>query len=490
MVDKFYKKLYENLNSKNTFYTYYGKNYYYNDLKNYFYKFCNLISFLEHKNNKICVLSEKSFDLYATSLSIILSNNTWVPIPSNSPENRIFEIVNSVKPDLFIIQSLNTLKSLKIKNFLKKRGINTVTFEEINNSQKISNFKPDKFYENNVAMIFFTSGSTGKPKGVKITHKAYIHSLLEQIKNLFGKQKKLIFGDYHDISFVISLNILFPCFYMNGTISPAIEIKDILFPVNHAIDNKINTIITVPTLINKIKNYYKKIPKNFNLKNLILCGEPFFVETLNYLVKKNIATNLYNCYGSTELSPWVFFHKINQKKITFYNKFHLVPVGYPFKKVKIKVMNDILYIGGPTLSIGYIDEDQDKDSFKIISGHRYYRTNDVIEKKFKFFFVKGRSDNVIKIQGHRVELLEIENILRSMKKLTNCYVFIKEISNYDRIICAAIETSNVKISRVETYLKKNLPNYMLPKNMKTFKKFPINRSNKVDKYKIKSSFDD
>ena len=26
MVDKFYKKLYENLNSKNTLYTYYGKN--------------------------------------------------------------------------------------------------------------------------------------------------------------------------------------------------------------------------------------------------------------------------------------------------------------------------------------------------------------------------------------------------------------------------------------------------------------------------------
>ena len=121
MVKKFYNKLYENLNSKNVFYTYYGKNFLYTDLKDFFYKFCNLTSFLKKKNNKICVLSEKSFELYATSLSIILSNNTWIPIPTSSPENRIFEIINLVKPDLFIIQSFNTLKSLKIKNFLKKK---------------------------------------------------------------------------------------------------------------------------------------------------------------------------------------------------------------------------------------------------------------------------------------------------------------------------------------------------------------------------------
>ena len=489
MITKFYKKLYENLNSKNVFYTYYGKNFLYTDLKDFFYRFCNLTSFLKKKNNKICVLSEKSFELYATSLSIILSNNTWIPIPTSSPENRIFEIINLVKPDLFIIQSFNTLKSLKIKNFLKKNGINTVTFEEINNSKKITNFKPEKFEDNNISMIFFTSGSTGKPKGVKITHKAYIHSLLEQARNLFKNQKKLVFGDYHDISFVISLNILFPCFYMGGTISPAIEIKDVLFPVNHAIDNKINTLITVPTLINKIRNYYKKIPKNFNLRNLILCGEPFFVETLKYLIKRKIASNLYNCYGSTELSPWVFSHKINQKRKNFYDNLYLVPVGHPFKDIKIKIMNDILFIGGPTLSPGYLDTEQDKDSFKILSGKRYYKTNDIVEKKNSLFFIKGRNDNIIKIQGHRVELLEIENILRSLKGITNCFVFVKEISDYDKIICASVETSKLKTNKIESHLKKYIPNYMLPKNIKIFKRFPTNKSNKVDKYKIKTTFD-
>tara|TARA_B100001250_G_C19786822_1_gene784581 strand:+ start:599 stop:2071 length:1473 start_codon:yes stop_codon:yes gene_type:complete len=488
MVSKFYKKLFQNLNSTNIFYSYYGKIYFYSDLKKFFYKFCNVISFLQKKNSRICVLSEKSFELYAVSLSIILTNNTWIPISNSSPENRIYNIIDRVKPDLFIIQSLNTLKTLKIKNYLKKKGVNLITFNEINLSKEISNYKPRKFEKKDVSMIFFTSGSTGNPKGVKITHGSYIFSLMQQIKNLYTDKEKLIFGDYHDISFVISLNILLPCFYLKSTISPAIEVKDFLFPVNHAVDNKINTLVTVPTLINKIRNYYKKISKKFYLKNLILCGEPFFVETLDYLVKGNISKNIFNCYGSTELSPWVFFHKINQKKIDFYKKYHLVPVGKPFKNIKIKILNEILYIGGPTLSSGYLEDNQNNEIFKNFNKERYYKTNDIVEKKLNLFFIKGRNDNVIKMQGHRVELLEIENILRSIKKLRNCFVFVKELSSYDKIICAAVESSNIKINKIENHLKKYLPNYMTPKNIRILKKFPLNRSNKVDKIKIKSLF--
>ena len=105
---------------------------------------------------------------------------------------------------------------------------------------------------------FFTSGSTGQPKGVKISHESYIFSLLSHVKKIYRKEKNLIFGDYHDISFVISLVILFHAFTLKLTISPGIMVKDILFPLEHIKKNKINTLVTVPTTITKIKNYYKK----------------------------------------------------------------------------------------------------------------------------------------------------------------------------------------------------------------------------------------
>ena len=126
-------------------------------------------------------------------------------------------------------------------------------------------------------MIFYIR-SSGKSKGVKISQFSYIYSLLEQVDRLYKYKKKLVFGDYHDISFVISLNILFPCLYLKGTISPGIEIKDILFPIEHIKKNKVNCLITVPTNINRIRNYYKKI-KNFSKLEILFYVVNHFILT-------------------------------------------------------------------------------------------------------------------------------------------------------------------------------------------------------------------
>ena len=335
MVIKFYQKLKNNLNSNNLFYSYYGEKYYYKDIKKFALKFSNVIRDLPNKRNKICVISDKCFDLYATSLSIILTNNIWVPISASSPDGRVFEMIEKLDPDLLIVQNISTLKMLRIKSFLKKKNIKTISFAEIKETKPLLKIPESKINHNDVSMIFFTSGSTGNPKGVKITHKSYISSLVQQTKNLYQKQKNLTFGDYHDISFVISLNILLPCFYLKSVISPAIDMKDILFPVDHAVKNQVNTLITVPTTMNRIKNYYKKINNKFKLKILILCGEPFYCDIMKYLIKKNFSKKIFNCYGSTELSPWVFYYELNKIDFKNINKSNVVPIGSKFKGVII-----------------------------------------------------------------------------------------------------------------------------------------------------------
>lgn len=488
MVQNFYNRLNNNLNSKNIFYKDDREIYHYRNLKEFFYKFVNLVQFLPKKRNKICILSDKCFELYATSLSILISNNTWVPLSKSFPENRIFDVINSVKPDLFIINKLNTIKNLKIKNFLRKNKIPLITFEEINHSKKINKIPNYKYYNKDVSMIFFTSGSTGIPKGVEILNEGYIYSLKEQITNLYKNKKDLVFGDYHDISFVISLNILLPCFYLKGIIVPGINTKDILFPIDHIIKNKVNTLVTVPTTINRIRNYYKNISQKFYLENLILCGEPFYFDLYNYLSKKKISKNIFNCYGSTELSPWVFYHKLHGKNFKIYKKMNLVPIGKKFKEVKTKIIDDILLVGGKTLSRSYLNIKENKNVFIKISGSRYYKTNDIVEIINDNYFVKGRSDSIVKISGQRVELFEIDSVLRKLKLIKNCLVFIKKLNDYEQFICAAIEGNKIKDKEILNYLRKKLPVYMIPKQIQIFNKFPLNKNFKIDRLKIKNSF--
>ena len=97
---------------------------------------------------------------------------------------------------------------------------------------------------------------------------------------------------------------------------------------------------------------------------------------------------------------------------------------------------------------------QNDESFKKIKGTLYYQTNDFVQIKNKLYYVKGKNDNIVKIQGYRVELLEIESVIRTLKNVNGCYVFVLNLSNYEKIICAAIETSSLKISKIEKHLRK------------------------------------
>ena len=489
MIDNFYKKIRENLNSKEIFYKNYDEEYSYLDLKIYCLKLFNIFSFLKNKKNKICIISEKSFELYASSIGTVLSNNTWIPISQTSPLERIFEMIQILKPDLFILDNINTLKMLRLKNFLKKNKIDVLLFNEIRQAKPIKKFPKIKINKKDISMIFFTSGSSGKPKGVKISQFNYIYCLLQQVDRLYKNKKKLVFGDYHDISFVISLNILFPCLYLKSTISPGIEIRDILFPIEHIKKNKVNCLITVPTNINRIRNYYKKIKYNSKLEILILCGEPFYFDLLKYLFNQGISKEIYNCYGSTELSPWVFSHKTSKSDFTKFKELTVVPIGKKFKNIKTKIINNELFIGGPTLCEGYLTEDQNKKAFVTFNRQKFYKTNDIVKKINDVYFIKGRNDNIVKIFGYRVEHFEIDNHIRKIPNVKNCFVFLKDNGPYEKYIFAIIESNKIKEQFVTNKLRKYLPNYMIPKQIKILKKFPVNKNNKIDRIKLKEFFE-
>ena len=103
MVKVFYKKLHKNLNKNNIFYKHYDESFSYKDLRNFYLRFLNVISYLPNKRSKIFILSEKSFSLYAASISTVISDNIWIPVSQTLPKDRIFSMIELIKPDLFII---------------------------------------------------------------------------------------------------------------------------------------------------------------------------------------------------------------------------------------------------------------------------------------------------------------------------------------------------------------------------------------------------
>ena len=483
-ANSFYSKCFNNIYSNKVFFKYYNNIKRYSELKFFYNKFLNLIKNKERL--KIITFSDKSFEMYAAIASIFLSNNIWIPLSDNLPPNRIIKIFELSKPDILIVSKNSLLlKNKLLLSSIKNLKIKIISYNEINNvKENKKNLPKKKIKSKNLSMIFFTSGSTGDPKGVCITYQSFV-SCFEAKKNFLYKNKKnLVFGDYHDSSFVISLVIFFPCFYLGATISPSQNLIENLNPSNHIEKNKVNVLITVPSTISRILSHRGNKKIKANIKVLIMCGEPFSLKLAKYIFNSINPKKLYNFYGSTEVSPWIFYHDCKKKDVKNFSSEDFMPVGKPLGKTKIKILNQELLVSGPMLSDGYIEKKQNKDIFVFHNGVRWYRTSDQIVLFKEKYFIKGRMDKVVKIHGYRVDLNDIESNLRKIDGVDDAITFLKKTNN-TKVLSCAIKSKKIK---KENYLlekiSQKLPNYMIPKKFKIYKDFPLNRSGKTDRKKI------
>jgi len=117
MIKKFFKQSFKNLKSKKIFYQYKNKSQKYTDLDKFYKKFLNFFYQFKNKRKKIVIISEKSFEMYACIISVVLSKNIWIPINANLPKNRITKILKECNPDSIIVDQIKDKKYSFLKNF-------------------------------------------------------------------------------------------------------------------------------------------------------------------------------------------------------------------------------------------------------------------------------------------------------------------------------------------------------------------------------------
>jgi acyl-coenzyme A synthetase/AMP-(fatty) acid ligase len=229
----------------------------------------------------------------------------------------------------------------------------------------------------------------------------------------------------------------------------------------------------------------------------LFCGEALPVEVVRQWSLAAPNSVIENIYGPTELTIGCTSYRWDNRTSPAECEQGIVPIGEPFEDMEALIVDEELQevamgcegellMSGPQLSRGYwCDEGTTRRAFVSVAGRNgiYYRTGDRVRRSGpdKPLVYLGRLDNQVKILGHRVELGEVEAMVRSLCGVDAVVALAwPNGSNADGIELF-LEADKFDAELLTKQLKTKLPYYMVPRRIRTLPKLPLNPNGKYDR---------
>lgn len=425
----------------------------------------------------ILIYGHKQAEMIVGIYACIKMQIPYIPIDFVYPKERIQVIQKLAEVDLLLNCS---------ENFLGLENVVEVKFSkkkiEICSETKVK--KRTSIEIDPLVYIIFTSGSTGEPKGVQISTEA-VKSFSKWMCNDFGFNAADVFINVALFSFDLSVYELLTFAALGATIllnDKSTTDKPELF-LNRIEKYKGTIWVSTPSysfIYSRIEN--SSIDET--LKYFLFCGEILPNQLAKALKSSFKKTKILNTYGPTEATVATTLIEITDEIIEKYNP---LPVGFPKAESQILIQEDEIVIVGKNVSLGYLNRaDLNEQKFLKIDGERAFKTGDYGYLEKGMLFCKGRNDDQVKLHGFRIELNEITSKINEIAYVLKSETIALKRNEEVKKIVSLVQLKNaqegIDIKQdVLAHLKKTLPDYMLPADIKIISEIPLNQNGKSDK---------
>ena len=285
-----------------------------------------------------------------------------------------------------------------------------------------------------ISYTLYTSGTTGKPKGVQRDTGGYTVALAASMKYIFEGQPGETYFSTSDIGWVVghSYIIYGPLIAGMATIMyeglPTRPDAGIWWQLVEKY--KVTRMFSAPTAVRVLKkqdpSYLKKYDLS-SLKALYLAGEPLDEPTAQW-ISEGLGVPIIDNYWQTE-TGWPILTIANgvEKAPSKFGSPGVAMYGYDVKlfdentgeELQGADRKGVVAIEGPLppgcMQTVWRDDARFVNTYwKSIPGRQVYSTFDWgIRDKDGYFFILGRTDDVINVAGHRLGTREIEECIAS-----------------------------------------------------------------------------
>ena len=480
---------------------------------------------LENSNSKAVIADDTTYDRVCSLMeNISISNeNNNSDFDNENAGGFVDESVSG-----FADENAGGFVDESVSGFADENGINVLNESHILKGD-IGNLSHLPVEYGDLAGILYTSGTTGVPKGVKITRKSVLNlsAHYTDAQNLTCDD---VYALYTSIGFDAGYKSIFKVLYTGACLVIVPDsIKYNMAKLNdYFIDNNVGHVF-ITTQVSKL--FMQSIDKT-SIKVLSVGGEKLGdLECPDDFI-------VMDDYGPTEAFAFISSIDVSKRMdsssigvLNYNSKAYVLDSEY--RPVPFGAVGE-LYLSGSQIADGYLNRDEetayaflenpfsDNEDYGVM-----YRTGDLVRfLPDGTLGIVGRRDGQVKIRGNRVELSEVESVIReidfiedltvqTIKNGTNnelvAYVVVNsDIVDIDGSIASengAVDGEDASIADGEgighsddnsniakivsldndikdeiiEYVANNKPDYMVPSFIIGLEEIPLNVNGKVDK---------
>ncbi len=433
----------------------------------------------------IALLISERASLVTAMLATLKAGKFYVPLDPTFPRARIEFILADTQSQIMLTDTPNS----PLGQGYSQQNLQMLNVDEADDSLPSENLNLAIPAES-LANIVYTSGSTGNPKGVMHTHRTIlVREVGSQILNITSKDRMTVVGAAGRDSFRPLLNGA-------GQYSWDAKEKGLSGLADWLIQEKITIFHSVPSVFRHFVDSLDGTESFPDLRFVSLRGEPVYRSDVE-LYKKHFSDDclFLNELGITETGTFRQFIANKNTPISG----DLVPVGFEVEGKQTLLLGE----DGKEVSKGEVGEIAVR-SKNISPG--YWRRPDLTDEKFlrdpgggeERIYLSGdmgrmtsdgnlihlgRKDFQVKIRGNRIEIAEIEGLLRGLDGVHEAVVMARADGNGHQHLIAYIhfdQDAELSVGELREAVEDGLPDYMMPSTFVILDQLPYLPNGKVD----------
>ncbi|SHI03395.1 non-ribosomal peptide synthase domain TIGR01720/amino acid adenylation domain-containing protein [Chryseolinea serpens] len=435
----------------------------------------------------VCDLSE---NLVVAILAVLKAGGAYVPMDSDYPVARKKYIIQDSGMHVLLVSA----SQAHDEKIFGEAGAEKIIYIDRDEDYDANTVNPEVWSSpENLAYVIYTSGTTGQPKGVAVTH-GNLMAYLRWASPLYAGET---FALFTSIAFDLTVTSVFVPLVAGYCIRiyPAVSFDRVTVIQQIVEDDDCAVVKLTPShlkIINELDS--SSLSRVRRLKKIIVGGEQLDAPLCRAISDKfQGKVTIFNEYGPTETTVGCVVHAFDPVG----DVGDVVPIGVPLGGNHVYVLDDRLapvpagvvgelYIAGDQVARGYLSKQELSHQRFVpnpfLDHERMYKTGDLVKLQHDMTILYiGRIDDMMKINGYRVEPGEIESEIKRFENIRDAVVVSGDASKQPKLCAYYTSPAPVNEEDLRFALRRALPFYMVPTAFRWLARIPLTVNGKIDK---------